>query len=68
MPSKNELIDRIRQINQSADGRWLESFDQQALFDYFEHLQILAEPRGRSSVWRRRGDTTAIVALSSRAE
>jgi hypothetical protein len=62
MPSKHELIDRIRQINRSADTRWLEAFDQSALFNYFEHLQVLMEPRGRSSVWRRRPETPAVVA------
>ncbi len=62
MPSKHELIDRIRQINRSADTRWLEAFDQSALFNYFEHLQVLMEPRGRSSIWRRRAETPAVVA------
>ncbi|MDZ4831106.1 MAG: hypothetical protein SGJ09_13035 [Phycisphaerae bacterium] len=61
MPNKNELIDRIRQINLSADGRWLEAFDQRALMDYLEHLQVVMEPRGRNSIWRRRGDTAAVV-------
>lgn len=64
MPSKSELIDRIRQINQSADGCWLETFDQRALNDYLDHLQLVTEPRGRSSVWRRRGDTAAVVGRS----
>lgn len=68
MPSKSELIDRIRQLNLSADGRWLDAFDQQALFDYWEHLQLIVEPRGPRSTWRRRGDTTAIFAMSARAE
>jgi|JI10StandDraft_1071094.scaffolds.fasta_scaffold715318_2 hypothetical protein len=61
MPSKNELIDRIRQINRSADRTWLERFDDRSLFDYLEHLQLLMEPRGRRSVWRRRGESTAAV-------
>lgn len=61
MPSKNELIDRIRQINRSADRGWLERFDDRSLVDYLEHLQLLMEPRGRRSVWRRRGESTAAV-------
>lgn len=61
MPSKNEIIDRIRQINRSADPQWLERFEDNALFDYLEHLQLLMEPRGRQSVWRRRNDAGAVV-------
>jgi hypothetical protein len=62
MPSKNELIERIRQINRSADHEWLARFDDQKLFDYLEHLQLLMEPRGRHSRWQRRGDSPAVVA------
>jgi hypothetical protein len=61
MPSKNELIDRIRQINRSADPRWLERFEDAALFDYLEHLQLLMEPRGGQSVWHRRNDAAAVI-------
>ncbi|MBL9119818.1 MAG: hypothetical protein JNL80_07890 [Phycisphaerae bacterium] len=61
MPSKNELIDSIRQINRSADPQWLERFEDRALFDYLEHLQILMEPRGRQSIWRRRTEMGAVV-------
>lgn len=63
MPSKHEIIDRIRQINRTADPQWLERFDDSSLFDYLEHLQLLMEPRGRTSVWRRRGESAAAVAL-----
>jgi hypothetical protein len=63
MPSKNELIDRIRQINRTADPQWLERFDDSSLVDYLEHLQLLMEPRGRTSVWRRRAESRAAVAL-----
>lgn len=61
MPSKNEIIDRIRQINRSADRIWLERFEDRALYDYLEHLQLLMEPRGRQSVWRRRSEDAAVV-------
>jgi len=61
MPSKNEIIERIRQINRSADQDWLARFDDQKLHDYLEHLQLLMEPRGRKSVWRRRGDSPAVA-------
>lgn len=63
MPTKNELIARIREINRSVNIRWLEAFDPKALVDYCEHLQLLVEPRGRASVWRRRGDTAAVVGM-----
>jgi hypothetical protein len=61
MGSKDDLITRIREINRSADGRWLATFEAEALFEYWEHLQLLLEPRGRSSVWRRRGSTPAMT-------
>jgi hypothetical protein len=63
MPSKHELIERIREFNRSVNVRWLERFEPQALVDYAEHLQLLVEPRGRDSVWRRRGDTAAVVGM-----
>ena len=61
MLSKSQLIEAIRQINQSARPDWLRLFDVSALKRYFEHLQWQLEPRGRQSIWVREGDTPAIL-------
>jgi hypothetical protein len=64
MLSKMQIIDGILQINQSARREWLALFDLGALRRYFEHLQWMLEPRGRSSRWERPGETPAIVAYT----
>lgn len=61
MLSKSQLIEAIRQINQSARPDWLGLFDVSALKRYFEHLQWQLEPRGRNSIWVRDGDTPAVL-------
>lgn len=44
-----ELIERIREHNRSADPGWLESFSVSELRAYLERLEWAAEPRG--AVW-----------------
>jgi hypothetical protein len=61
MIDKALVIDEIQRINPSAGRDWLAIFDYTALRLYLDHLQLTLEPRGRSSVWRRRGETSAIV-------
>lgn len=61
MLSKSQLIEAIRQINQSARPDWLGLFDVSALKRYFEHLQWQLEPRGGNSIWVRDGDTPAVL-------
>jgi len=59
--NKQQVIDGIQQINQSARRDWLEVFDIFALRRYLDHLQRTLEPRGGGSHWIRPGDTPAIV-------
>lgn len=41
-----ELIERIREYNRSADPGWLEGFSVQDLREYLDRLEWAAEPRG----------------------
>lgn len=59
--NKNQIINAIQQINHSVDTRWLSSFNEPKLRAYLEHLQLTIEPRGRHSIWRRTGDTPAVM-------
>lgn len=61
MVSRQQLIAEIRVVNPSADRTWLGRFDDAQLETYRDHLQLLLEPRGRHSVWRRRPETPAIM-------
>lgn len=42
----NELIERIREHNRTADPGWLEGFSVGELREYLERLEWGAEPRG----------------------
>jgi hypothetical protein len=61
MTSKAQLIASIMEINPSASQAWLARFDVSALRRYLDHLQHALEPRGRSSIWIRDGETPAVV-------
>ena len=61
MPSKDFLIDSIREYNKAAHRDWLGQFDVPALRRYLDHLLHGSEPRGGDSVWSRPGDTRACV-------
>ncbi len=61
MISKTRIIDAIPQLNRSARADWLDSFATDALRRYLDHLQVTIEPRGRASVWKRSGETPAVV-------
>jgi hypothetical protein len=41
-----ELIERIREHNRSADPGWLEDFSVGELREYLDRLEWAAEPRG----------------------
>lgn len=41
-----ELIERIRELNRSADPGWLEGFSVPDLREYLDRLEWAAEPRG----------------------
>lgn len=61
MLSKTQIIDMIQQFNQSAGREWLDLFDAPSLRRYLEHLQWSLQPRGRSSIWIRQGETPAAI-------
>ncbi|HWB19114.1 MAG TPA: hypothetical protein VG711_02355 [Phycisphaerales bacterium] len=61
MMDRQQLIDGIHELNPTAKRDWLDSFEIHELRDYWEHLQHVLEPRGKDSVWVRRGDSPAIV-------
>jgi len=49
--NKRQLIDGIRQINQTADHDFLAQFDEQALQQYLEHLTTAMEKRLKVEQW-----------------
>jgi len=61
MISKDQIIEHIQQINQSARREWLSLFDTAALQRYLDHLMVTLEPRGRGSSWIRPGETSAAI-------
>ena len=61
MISKTRIINGILQLNRSAKADWLNNFATPALRRYLDHLQVTIEPRGRTSVWERSGETPAVV-------
>ncbi|MCL4211526.1 MAG: hypothetical protein HRU76_07800 [Phycisphaeraceae bacterium] len=52
--TKSQLINAIREVNQSAATEWLSRFDVEELREYLDHLQLVIEPRGGHSRWTRR--------------
>ncbi len=61
MLSKTRVINAIVQLNRSAPPDWLNNFAVTALRKYLDHLEFTIEPRGRTSIWTRSGDTPAVV-------
>jgi hypothetical protein len=59
MDYKTNLIDAIQTHNPTADRSWLETFTNDSLRSYLDHLLSALEPRG--SHWIRPGDTPAIT-------
>jgi len=49
--NKRQLIDGIRQINQTAQPDFLAQFDEQALQQYLEHLTTAKEKRLKVARW-----------------
>ena len=58
---KTQLIAAIGQLNPSASRAFLNTFSMTALQEYLDHLELILEPRGRQSTWRRSGETPAAV-------
>ena len=64
--TREQVIDRIIEFNRSARVEFLETFDDDRLNHYLEHLVATARPRGRDAVWIRRGESPAIMSRSAR--
>ena len=64
--NREQVIDRIIQFNRSAKVDFLESFDDDSLSHYLDHLVAASAPRGPQAVWTRRGDTPAIMSRGTR--
>lgn len=62
MLSKQQLIERIRDVNRSALREWLDAFNDSQLRRYLEHLQLTREPRSVASRWVRDGSIPALLA------
>jgi hypothetical protein len=51
--NKRQLIDGIRELNQTAQPDFLAQFDEDALKQYLEHLKTAMEKRLRVAGWVR---------------
>lgn len=49
--NKRQLIDGIRQLNQTAQPEFLAQFDDEALRQYLDHLTAAQEKRMRVAAW-----------------
>jgi hypothetical protein len=49
--NKRQLIDGIRQLNQTAQPEFLVQFDDEALAQYLQHLQTAQEKRLKIAGW-----------------
>ena len=61
MIEQQAIIDRIREVNDSAERGWLGQFSAPQLAHYFDHLCHMLEPRGATSRWVRRGTLPAVL-------
>lgn len=62
-----ELVDKILEINPTANGNYLSGFGRDALSHYLDHLQTSTGPRGRhAGGWVRRAETPGIVGRRAR--
>lgn len=59
--SKQQMIEAIRAHNRSVTSDFLATFDERSLQTYLRRLTELQGKRGKSTVWVRPGDTTAVV-------
>lgn len=62
------LIDRIVELNPSADHEFLGGFEEPALEQYASHLESALTPRGRGSRWSRPNDSPAVMAWQAPKE
>ncbi|QYU69196.1 hypothetical protein J4558_03365 [Leptolyngbya sp. 15MV] len=59
--TREQVVDRIIEINPSATVAFLSRFEERPLRAYLDHLIVGKAPRGPASVWIRPGDSPAIV-------
>lgn len=59
--TREQLVDRILEINPSATRAYLARFRPDNLSNYLDRLLHAREPRGPGSAWERRAETPAIV-------
>ncbi len=64
--TREQVIDRIMEFNRSARAEFLETFDDDRLNHYLDHLVCASSPRGREAVWVRRGESPAIMSRHAR--
>ncbi len=63
--TREQMVERILDLNKSATPTFLERFEDRPLRNYLDHLVAASSPRGAQSRWIRRGDTPAIVSRES---
>ena len=61
MPSKDHLIEAIREFNGTARRDWLNQFDDASLRRYLDHLLHGQGPRGGESRWMRPADSPVML-------
>lgn len=64
--TREQLVDRILELNPSATLAFLGEFGEMSLSVYLAHLMAAQEPRGRTATWVRPGDSPAIVSREAK--
>ena len=64
MPSKDHLIEAIREFNGTVRRDWLHQFDDASLRRYLDHLLHGQEPRGGESRWSIASSGKQLAALA----
>ena len=59
--SREQVVDEIISVNQSATAEFLAQFDDGLLCKYLEHLRFTELPRCGKTGWARPGDSPAIM-------
>ena len=63
--TREQVVDRIIQVNPTATERFLNQFGKEKLEKYLAHLDAASRPRGREAIWPRPGDSPAILTRSA---
>jgi len=59
--TREQVVDRIIQINPTATTEFLGAFQERELGKYLDHLVAASGPRGRHARWERPADSPAIL-------